>query len=129
MDGGREEVTDEGEPWRLAASRRRRRSSTDEAQHVKLCALAQKLNHYFLSNTREGHGAFEMMSKLWWTDRSTRQLIRPRDEAFERWLIDNEVGEKDADSLTSEWRNLGVDCALESLMDRSSRGFYRRRLY
>ena len=51
---GREEGPDEGEPWRLAASRRRRRSSMDEAQHERICALAQKLNDYFLSNTLEG---------------------------------------------------------------------------
>ena len=126
---GREEGPDEGEPWRLAASRRRRRSSTDEAQHARLCALAQKLNHYFIGDTREGNCEFKMMSTCWWVDRPNRQLIMPRNDAFERWLIDNEVAEKDADSLTSEWRILGVDCALETMMDRSSRGLYRRRLF
>ena len=90
---GREEGPDEGEPWRLAASRRRRRSSNDEAQHVKLSALAKKLNHYFLGDTREGNCAFEMMSTRWWVDRPYRQLIRPRNDVFERWL-DNEVADK-----------------------------------
>merc|ERR1711888_227487 len=52
---GREEGPDEGETWRLAASRRRRRSSTEEAQHARICDLAQKLNHFFLQNYREGH--------------------------------------------------------------------------
>ena len=53
---GREEGPDEGEPWRLAISRRRRRSSTDKARHAELCALAQKLNHFFFRESREGCG-------------------------------------------------------------------------
>merc|ERR1711936_685771 len=53
---GREEWPDECETWRLAASRRRRRSSTDEAQHARLCALAQQLNHYLLEDYREDIG-------------------------------------------------------------------------
>merc|ERR1711936_1012018 len=56
VTAGREEGPDEGEPWRLAASRRRRRSSTDEAQHARLCALAQQLNHYLLQDYREDKG-------------------------------------------------------------------------
>ena len=88
---GREEGPDEGEPWRLAISRRRRRSSTDEARHAELCALAQKLNFCFLNPTREGNYF----------------------ESFERWMIVNEVGVKDVDSLTSEWRKYGVDEALQ----------------
>ena len=52
---GREEGPDEGEPWRLAQSRRRRRSSTDEARHAELCALAQKLNFCFLNPTLKGN--------------------------------------------------------------------------
>ena len=53
---GREEGPDEGEQWRLAASRRRRRSSTDEAQHARLCALVQKLNHFFVHDQQNGRG-------------------------------------------------------------------------
>ena len=65
----------------------------------------------------------------WLTDSSTGKLLTPRLEAFERWMLDNEVSEKDADSLTSEWRELGVDCALEPLMDPSRWGWHRRRLF
>merc|ERR1712055_714305 len=57
VTAGREEGPDEGEPWRLAASRRRRRSSTDEAQHARLCVLAQQLNHYLLQDHHEDIGA------------------------------------------------------------------------
>merc|ERR1712082_201182 len=70
---GREEGQDEGEPWRLAMSRRRRRSSTDEARHVKLCALAQKLNHYF------GHG-------------TTLEAKIAKGKWFPKWLIDSQTG-------------------------------------
>ena len=112
---GREEGPDEGEPWRLAQSRRRRRSSTDEARHAELCALAQKLNHYFLNQSQEDHGVGIFK-------------LTPRPEALERWMIDNEVAVKDADSLTSEWRKFGVDCALEPLMDTSKWGWFRRHL-
>ena len=62
-------------------------------------------------------------SELWWTDRST-----PRGEAFESWLIENEVTVKEADSLTSEWRKFGVECALEPLMEISKGGWHRRHL-
>ena len=103
---GREEGPDEGEPWRLAISRRRRRSSTDEARHVELCALAQKLNFYFLNPTREGHCEGRTL------DRSS-YLVYPNYESFERWIIVNEVQRKDVDSLTSEWRKYGVDEALQ----------------
>ena len=126
---GREEGPDEGEPWRLANSRRRRRSSTDEARHVKLCALAQKLNHFFVYDCREGRrfvgGEFYV---TWSTDGQTGKLT-PSIEALERFMIDNEVAEKEADSLTSEWRKLGVDCSLEPLMDLSKWGQFRRRLF
>ena len=44
---GREEGPDEGEPWRLATSRRRRRSSAEEARCRELFALANILNHNF----------------------------------------------------------------------------------
>ena len=125
---GREEGPDEGEPWRLANSRRRRRSSTDEARHAKLCALAQKLNHYFFRETREGHVVGVKYNPKWLTDGQTGKLLTPRLEALESWMITNEVAEKDADSLTSEWRKFGVDCALEPLMDSSKWGWYRRRL-
>ena len=72
---GREEGPDEGEPWRLAMSRRRRRSSTDEARHAELCALAQKLNFYFLNPTREGRCKGVLDSSFY--------LVYPNYESFE----------------------------------------------
>ena len=64
----------------------------------------------------------------WLTDGQTGKLLTPRLEALERWMIDNEVAVKDADSLTSEWRKFGVDCALEPLMVSPKRGWFRRHL-
>ena len=113
----------------LVPLRRRRRSSTDEAQHARLCALAQKLNHFFVYDCREGRryvgGEFYV---TWSTDGQTRKLT-PSIEALERFMIDNEVAEKEADSLTSEWRKLGVERALEPLMDQSRWGWHRRHLF
>ena len=126
---GREEGPDEGETWRLAASRRRRRSNSDEAQHARLCALAQKLNHFFEYDHREGSryigGEFFY---VWLKDRKTEKLY-PSADALKRFMKINEVAEKDADSLTSDWRNLGVDCSLEPLMEQSRWGAHRRHLF
>ena len=126
---GREEGPDEGEPWRLAASRRRRRSSNDEAQHARLCALAQKLNLFFVNDFREGRRyAGGEYYYVWIKDRKTG-ILTPSAEALERFMKVNEVAEKDADSLTSEWRNLGVDCSLEPLMEQFRKGRHRRHLF
>ena len=118
---GREEGPDEGETWRLAASRRRRRSNTEEAQHARICDLAQKLNHYFFDNTREGAKTFKTR---WYSEPITGKVFGPRHDAFERWMSDNEVTEKEAYSLTSEWRKIGVERALEPLMDPSRWGWH-----
>ena len=123
---GREEGPDEGEPWRLAASRRRRRSSNDEAQQARLCALVQKLNHYFFDSTREG---VKTWHTRWSSNPTTGKVFGPRLDAFERWMSENEVTEKEADSLTSEWRKLGVERALEPLMNQSRWGWHRRHLF
>ena len=95
---GREEGPDEGEPWRLAASRRRRRSSTDEVQHARLCALAQQLNHYLLEDYREDIGAGATGTN-WIFDVQVGKPI-PRFESIARFIIEYEVAERDADSLT-----------------------------
>ena len=115
VTAGREEGPDEGEPWRLAASRRRRRSSTDEAQQEQLCALAQQLNHYLLQDYREDIGAGETGTH--WIIIPWRQSI-PRFESFTRFMNEYEVVEKDADSLTSEWRKLGVDPKIGTHLDK-----------
>jgi len=128
VTAGREEGPDEGEPWRLAASRRRRRSSTDEAQHARLCALAQQLNHYFLQDYREDIGAGETGTH--WIIIPWRKPI-PRFESFTRFMNEYEVVEKDADSLTSEWRKLGVDPKIGTHLDKfmSKWGTWRRTLF
>ena len=113
----------------LAISRRRRGSSTDKSRHTKLCALAQNLNHYFLSDTREGYTVGYTWHGKWKTDRLTGKLLTPCIDAFEIWTSENEVAEKEADSLTSEWRKLGVERALEPLMDQSRWGWHRRHLF
>ena len=97
---------------------------------MKLCALAQKLNHYFgHGTTPEGKIAKGKWFPKWLTDSQTGKQT-PRREALQRFLFYNEVAEKEADSLTSEWRNLGVHCSLEPLMDTSKWGWgeYRRHL-
>ena len=126
---GREEGPDEGEPWRLAASRRRRRSSTDEAQHARLCALAQQLNHYFLESYREDMNAGEIGTH--WTQPIPWRKPIPRYESFTWFMNDYKVVEKDADSLTSEWRKLGVDPKIGPHLDRymSKAGAWRRTLF
>merc|ERR1711888_358031 len=111
---GREEEPDEGEPWRLAASRRRRRSSTDEAQHARLCALAQQLNHYLLQDYREDIGAGETGTH--WIIVPWKRPI-PRFKSIARFMNEYEVAEKDADSLTSEWRRLVVDPKIGTYLD------------
>ena len=127
VTAGREEGPDEGEPWRLAASRRRRRSSTDEAQHARLCDLANKFNRYFFEDYRrdesEGDGTH-------WIIGPWGKLI-PRYESFTRFMNEYEVSEKDADSLTSEWRKLGVDPKIGPHLDRymSKAGAWRRTLF
>ena len=50
---GREEGPNEGEGWRLAASRRRQRSIALEARHAELRALAKDMNDCLLNPTRE----------------------------------------------------------------------------
>ena len=129
VTAGREEGPDEGEPWRLAASRRRRRSSTDEAQHARLCALAQQLNHYFLQNYRENIDVGDLGSH-WYQPIPWRKPI-PRYESFTIFIVENKVVEKDADSLTSEWRKLGVDSKIGPHLDKymSKMGTWRRILF
>jgi len=129
VTAGREEGPDEGEPWRLAASRRRRRSSTDEAQHARLCALAQQLNHYLLQDYREDIGAGETGTN-WIFDVQSRKPI-PRFEPVARFIIKYEVAERDADSLTLEWRKLGVDSKIGTQLDKfmSEWGTWRRVLF
>ena len=126
---GREEGPDEGEPWRLAASRRRRRSSTDEAQHARLCALAQQLNHYLLEDYREDIGVGFTGTN--WMLESQFGKPTPRLEAIARFIIEYEVAERDADSLTSEWRKLGVDCKIGTQLDKfmTDWGTWRRCLF
>ena len=124
---GREEGPEEGEPWRLAASRRRRRSSTDEAQHARLCALAQQLNHYLLQDYREDIGAGETGTN-WIFDVQSRKPI-PRFESVARFIIEYEVAERDADSLTLEWRKLGVDCKIGPQLESANWGTCRRCLF
>ena len=129
VTAGREEGPDEGEPWRLAASRRRRRSSMDEAQHARLCALAQQLNHYLLQDHHEDIGAGET-GPNWVQDAQSRIPI-PRFESIVRFMNEYEVVEKDADSLTSEWRKLGVDPKIGTHLDKfmSKWGTWRRTLF
>ena len=121
---------DEGEPWRLAASRRRRRSSKDEAQHVKLCALAQNLNHYFYQNYRENIavGLTRRIKPSHWGGKSSPV---PCYESFMMFMNKYKVEEKDADSLTSEWRKLGVDSKIGPHLDKfmSKTGTWRRILF
>ena len=64
------------------------------------------------------------MGVKWLADGQTGKFT-PRFEALENWTILMEVSVKDADSLTSEWRKFGVDCALEPLMETSKWGFRR----
>ena len=107
---GREEGPDEGEPWRLATSRRRRRSSAEEARCRELFALANKLNHYFYANASQ----------------EQRGGSKPTHELLARWMIEYNVEEKDADSLTSDARNLyGVEGPLFELLSDAT---YSRRL-
>ena len=54
-----------------------------------------------------------MGGSLTWVTSLFTGKLHPRHEAIELFMIENEVTEKEADSLTSEWRKLGVDCALE----------------
>ena len=98
----------------------------DEAQHARLCALVQKLNHFFVHDQQNGRG---MGGSLTWVTSLFTGKLHPRHEAIELFMIENEVTEKEADSLTSEWRKLGVDCALEPLMDSSRWGWHRRQLF
>ena len=111
---GREEGPDEGEPWRLAVSRRRRRSSRDEARKEKLCALANDLNHYFIEYSTHNGRPEGIPIKDW--------KICARDGShFEEWRSIHKVDEKDADSLTSEWKEYGVDETLVKILRDASR--------
>ena len=67
----------------------------------------------------------------WLTDGQTGKLLTPRLEALESWMIANEVAVKDADSLTSEWRKLGVDPKIGTHLDKfmSKWGTWRRTLF
>ena len=68
--------------------------------------------------------------KRWFTDRKTGRLLQPRHEVLRRWLEENEVTLKDADSLTSDWLKYGVDRALSKTLEEYSRAFGpRRHLY
>ena len=108
---GREEGPDEGEPWRLAMSRRRRRSSADEAQYLKLCALANKLNHHYFAYASQEELERNVNQQKKWYIRSLTS------ESLERCMIEHNVEEKDADSLTSDGRNLyGVEGPLFELL-------------
>ena len=55
----------------------------------------------------------------------------PRLEAIARFIIEYEVAERDADSLTSEWRKLGVDCKIGTQLDKfmTDWGTWRRCLF
>ena len=105
---GREEGPNEGEGWRLAASRRRQRSIALEARHAELRTLAKDMNNYFLNPTREGHWKGRRMS-----DKSYYR-IPPSMNGFKRWIKDSNVLKKDVDALTSEFRKYGVDEAMQN---------------
>ena len=106
---GREEGPDEGEPWRLATSRRRRRSSAEEARCRELMSLAEILNHYFYAYASGEQRGLSVGPK-WFK-------LEPTNELLERWMIEHGVEEKDADSLTSDARNLyGVEGPLFELL-------------
>ena len=59
---GREEGPNEGEGWRLAASRRRQRSMALEARQEDLRRLAKDMNDHFLNPTREAYTKGRRMS-------------------------------------------------------------------
>ena len=59
---GREEGPNEGEGWRLAASRRRQCSIALEARHAELRTFAKDMNDYFLNPTREAYRKGRRMS-------------------------------------------------------------------
>ena len=98
---GREEGPDEGEAWRLAVSRRRRRSRSDEARLAELCALAKHANNYFINPIRVAEVEF------WDTD-GAGYLVPPAIEGFAKWIKDSKVTRRDVDSLTSEAGLYGV---------------------
>ena len=106
---GREEGPDEGELWRLAASRRRRRSSQDEARKERLCALANSVNHYFIEfGTHSGRpGGIPIQDWKFYPQNGRH---------FEEWRRIHNVDEKDVDSLTSEWKEFGVDETLVKVL-------------
>ena len=66
----------------------------------------------------------------WIYDTHTGNPI-PRVEALTKFIVDNEVAEKDADSLTSDWRKLGVDCKIGTQLDKfmTDWGTWRRCLF
>ena len=64
-----------------------------------------------------------------WTIDVQTGLPIPRLEALSRFIIDYEVAEKDADSLTSDWRKLGVDCTIGPQLDSAKWGTWRRNLF
>ena len=103
---GQEEGPNEGEDWRLAASRRRQRSIALEARHAELRTLAKDMNDYFLNPTRGPYRKGRRMS-----DESVYR-IRPSINGFKRWVKDRKVLKKDMDALTSEVWKYGVDEAL-----------------
>ena len=94
-------------------SRRRRRSSADEARKEKLCALANKLNHhYFAYGTHTGRPGG--MPIKWFK-------FYPRDAlSLESRIDEQRVEEKDVDSLTSEWKEYGVEEPLVEVLQAAS---------
>ena len=86
-----------------------------KTRNAELCALAHKLNlHYYAYSSEEGHGEGRKKAK------NLGKILHPTYESRERWLIKNKVEEKDADSLTSEWRNYGVEEPLVQLLQAAS---------
>ena len=103
---GREEGPNEGEGWRLAASRRRQRSMALEARQEDLRRLAKDMNDYFLNPTREACTQGRRMS-----DTSVYR-IRPGFFGFDSWVESRKVSKEDVDTLARECRTNGVDAAL-----------------
>ena len=99
---GQEEGPDEGEAWRLAVSRRGRRSRSDEARLAELCALAKHANNYFINPDCETEIEF-------WDPWGEGYLVQPTVEGFAKWIKDSKVTRRDMDSLTSEAGLYGVD--------------------
>ena len=103
----------------------------DEAQHARLCALAQQLNHYLLQDHHEDIGAGVRVTGTNWVHDAQSRKPLPRLESIVRFMNEYEVVEKDADSLTSEWRKLGIDPKIGTQLDKilAYWGPWRRALF